>query len=67
MKLDKYYVAEYSFSQNNFHCDRLDTSITKNKDACFNGQESDWIIIGIFDTWEETQNFINEFKKKLKN
>ena len=67
MNYTNYYVAEYSFSQNDFHCDRLDVSIKRNQDAVKNNQQSDWIPIGIFETWEETQDFINEFEKKLKN
>ena len=64
MNYTDYYVAEYSSSQNDFHCDRLDASIQRNQDAVKNNQQSDWITIGIFKTWEETQDFINNFQKK---
>lgn len=67
MDIKKYYVSEYSHSQNKFHCDRLDVSMSRNLRACLNDQASDWIILGIFETEDEVIQFNNEKEKQLEN
>lgn len=65
MNINNYCVAEYSHSQNNFHCDYLSVSINRNINSVKDNKSSDWITIGIFETWEKAQEFIEEFKKQL--
>lgn len=65
MNQNKYCIAEYSRSQNKFHCDFLKVSLDRNLRIILNNQVNDWITIGIFETWEETQEFIKKFKKQL--
>lgn len=67
MDTKKYYVSEYSHSQNDFHYDRLDVSMSRNLRACHNDQPSDWIILGIFETEDEAIQFNKQTKKQLEN
>lgn len=59
------YIAEYSPSQNKFHCDFLKVSIERNIRAINNNEPSDWITVGVYDSWKEAQEFIEKFKKQL--
>lgn len=66
MNLDsEYCVAEYSYSQNKFHCDYLKESLKNNRNAVLKNEPSDWILLGIFKTWNEAQEFIEKTKKRI--
>lgn len=67
MNINNCWVAEYSHSQDKFHCDYLKVSINTNIQSIKDNKPSDWIIIGIFKTLDEAQEFIEEFKKQLRS
>lgn len=58
-------MAEHSYSQQKFHVDRLSVSIDKNRRSLCNNTQTDWVIVGIFETEDEAHEFCRIIKKKL--
>lgn len=56
------YVVEYSLYQKQFHIQPLIYAINQNKMNVMNKIKNDYLIIGITDTFEEAEEFINEWK-----
>lgn len=55
-------TVEYSQKQKAFHITTLDNVIMLNQSIVANENPSDYLLIGLFKTWEQAQKFTREFQ-----
>lgn len=61
------YVAEYSNKQECFHVDTLEKSLKMNIGAIINKYNNDYLIFGVFKTWEEAHAACDKLREKMKD
>jgi len=64
--LNEKYAVEYSVKQKHFHVGTLDSAIKNNQITAYNQLETDYLIIGIFDSHTEAHLFIDKAKKNIR-
>lgn len=60
---DKDHTLEYSFSQKCFHIDTLKDSVITNLSLLKNGGRTDYVIVGIFKSYEEAHKAADYARK----
>ena len=73
--MNEVWTAQYSGKQRAFHVDTLAESVARDRarfiDAMNNGDitnnQNDWVIIGLFDTMKEADDFCNRWKPRRDN
>ena len=63
--MKNYQVVEYSIKQKCFHTHTLSDMITVNNRIISQNKSSDYLPIGMFDTYEEASKFIETMRPKL--
>lgn len=58
------YSVEWSESQKCFHVDCLSDIVNKNLQLFFSLIESDWVLIGVFNTHNEAHDFVRLLREK---
>lgn len=56
------YTLEYSTSQDAYHIARLGEIIKVNLDMIYRGKSNDYLLIGVFNSYEEAFEFMNRHK-----
>lgn len=65
MEIGKKYVAEYNPIQNIFHIQTLENTIQGNFRCVSEGWAHDYLLMGIFDHYQDANRFCDEMKKNL--
>ena len=60
-----YYVVEFSTRQKFFHISTFKESIESNIRTALNNIDNDYKIIGIFETYEQANDFCNQYRNKF--
>lgn len=61
------YVAEYSNKQTCFHVDTLEKSLSANIETIINKWNNDYLIFGVFKTWEEAHVACDKMTEKMES
>jgi len=59
------YFVEYSNTQKCFHINDIETMIEQNRKNALENGSSDYFCIGMYFTYEQAEEFIKKFKKRL--
>lgn len=65
MELHKIQVVEYSVSQGCYHSHSLPDMLSKNLKSVMEERVCDYVPIGIFDSQEKADNFIEWHREKM--
>ena len=57
-----YWVAEYSQSQGSYNVCRMDEMIIRNIRSVVMKTRNDWVMLGVFSTYEKADEEINYFR-----
>ena len=63
--MKNYQVVEYSVKQKCFHTHTLNDMLSANVGSIIHNKSSDYIPIGMFDTYEEAHEFIETIRPKI--
>lgn len=53
----------WSHSQDCYHIEDMQQTISKGREACIYSDPNDWILIGVFDTDHEAHRYVDHLEK----